>query len=114
MKHSSIRIILAIVAYYDLHVEKMDVKTTILHGELEERISMRKPERFKEKGKEYWVFLCKIPCMDQRNHLIVGERSLTTLFLVNTTRETILTVGSTTRRLQIGDTFIYYCMLMTC
>lgn len=40
VKHSSIRIILTMVAHFDLHLEQMDVKTTFLHGKLEERILM--------------------------------------------------------------------------
>jgi hypothetical protein len=35
-KLTSIRFILSIVVYFDLEVEQMDVKTTFLHGDLEE------------------------------------------------------------------------------
>lgn len=35
VKHSSIRVLLALVAMYDLELEQLDVKITFLHGELE-------------------------------------------------------------------------------
>ena len=40
-KLTSIRFILSIVVYFDLEVEQMDVKTTFLHGDLEEEIYMK-------------------------------------------------------------------------
>jgi len=44
VKHCSIRILMAIVNMYDLELEQMNVKTTFLHGELEETIYMQQPE----------------------------------------------------------------------
>lgn len=52
---SSIRAILGLVVALDLECEQLDVKTTFLHGELEEDICMGKPEGFKLKGKENLV-----------------------------------------------------------
>ncbi|KAH9806487.1 hypothetical protein KPL71_002780 [Citrus sinensis] len=46
VKHSSIRILLAMVALLDLELEQMDVKTAFLHGNLEEQILMVQPEGF--------------------------------------------------------------------
>ena len=40
VKHSSIRILLALVAQLDLELVQMDVKTAFLHGDLEEEIYM--------------------------------------------------------------------------
>ena len=40
VKHSSIRAILGMTAHNDYELEQMDVKTTFLHGELEEEIYM--------------------------------------------------------------------------
>ena len=40
VKHSSIRILLSIVAMHDYELEQLDVKTAFLHGELEEDIYM--------------------------------------------------------------------------
>ena len=41
-----IRIVLALVALLDLELEKLDVKTTLLHGDLDEEIYMEQPEGF--------------------------------------------------------------------
>ena len=40
VKMTSICIVLSIVAAEDLHLEQLDVKTTFLHGDLEEEIYM--------------------------------------------------------------------------
>ena len=58
VKHSSIRIMLALVAQLDLELVQMDVKTAFLHGNLEEEIYMTQPEGFKVAGKENMV--CKL------------------------------------------------------
>ncbi|KAL8091410.1 hypothetical protein AgCh_033864 [Apium graveolens] len=54
----SIRILLAIAAYYDYEIWQMDVKTTFLNGELEEEVYMTQPEGFLSKGNEHLV--CKL------------------------------------------------------
>ena len=41
VKHTSIRVILSIVAMYNLELEQLDVKTAFLHGELDEQIYMQ-------------------------------------------------------------------------
>lgn len=52
---TTIRVVLAMCATFDLHLEQLDVKTTFLHGELKEEIYMLQPEGFEEKGKENLV-----------------------------------------------------------
>ncbi|KAG8481224.1 hypothetical protein CXB51_025964 [Gossypium anomalum] len=59
VKHSSIRALLGIVAMHDLELEQLDVKTTFLHGELEEDIYMQQPEGFTVSEKEDYVCLLK-------------------------------------------------------
>ena len=59
VKHSSIRVLLALVAMYDLELEQLDVKTAFLHGELEEQIYMEQPHGFEVDGKEDHVCLLK-------------------------------------------------------
>ena len=39
VKHTSIRVLMSIIALFDWELEQLDVKTTILHGDLEEKIS---------------------------------------------------------------------------
>jgi len=58
MKHSSIRILLALAAQYDYELDQLDVKTAFLHGDLEEEIYMTQPLRFKVAGKKKLV--CKL------------------------------------------------------
>ena len=55
---SSIRIALSLVARLNLEVEQLDVKTVVLHGDLEEEIYMQQPEGFEVKEKENLV--CKL------------------------------------------------------
>ena len=51
-KVTSIRLLLSVVAAFDFEIEQMDVKTTFLHGDLEEEIYMKQPEGFMVKGKK--------------------------------------------------------------
>ncbi|GJW53374.1 retrovirus-related pol polyprotein from transposon TNT 1-94 [Tanacetum coccineum] len=55
VRMTTIRMVLAMYATYDLHLEQLDVKTAFLHGNLEEEIYMLQPEGFKQKGKENLV-----------------------------------------------------------
>ena len=54
-KVTSIRLLLSVAAAFDFEVEQMDVKTTFLHGDLEEEIYMKQPEGFAVKGKKKLV-----------------------------------------------------------
>lgn len=55
VRHTSIRVLLAFVALFDLELEQLDVKTAFLHGELEEEIYMEQPEGFIDPDKEHLV-----------------------------------------------------------
>ena len=55
---TSIRLLIAIAAIFDLKIHQMDVKTTFLNGDLEEEIYMDQPEGFVESGQESKV--CKL------------------------------------------------------
>ena len=52
VKHTFIRILLALVAKYELELAQLDVKTAYLYGDLEEEIYMTQPCGFKVAGKE--------------------------------------------------------------
>lgn len=51
----SFRIIMALVAHYDMELHQIDVKTAFLNGELEEEIYMQQPEGFIQVGNEHLV-----------------------------------------------------------
>eukprot|EP00253_Pinus_taeda_P021032 PITA_21032 len=51
-KVASIRLLLSVVVAFDFEVKQMDVKTTFIHGDLEEEIYMKKPEAFSVKGEK--------------------------------------------------------------
>ena len=55
MKHSSIRILLALVAPYELELDQLDVKTAFLHSDFEKEIYMSQPMGFKTARKENMV-----------------------------------------------------------
>ena len=57
-KKDSFRIIMALVAHYDLELHQMDAKTAFLHGNLNEEVYIDQPMGFIEKGKEHMV--CKL------------------------------------------------------
>jgi hypothetical protein len=55
---TSIRTILSLVAIEFFYLEQLDVKTTFLHGDLEEEIYMHQPQGYEVKGKDNLV--CKL------------------------------------------------------
>ena len=57
-KKDSLRIILALVAHFDLELQQMDVKTAFLNGDLEEEVYMKQPEGFSSSDGEHLV--CKL------------------------------------------------------
>ncbi|GJY06174.1 putative zinc finger, CCHC-type containing protein [Tanacetum coccineum] len=54
----SLRIVMALVAHFDLELHQMDVKTKFLNGDLHEDVYMTEPQGFKSKGQEHLV--CKL------------------------------------------------------
>ena len=52
VKHSSSRVLLALVAQFYLEQQHLDVKMSFLHGDLEETIYMDQLEGFLAEGKE--------------------------------------------------------------
>nr|GEW86253.1 retrovirus-related Pol polyprotein from transposon TNT 1-94 [Tanacetum cinerariifolium] len=64
VRHTSIRVLLSIIAIQNLKLEQLDVKTIFLHGHLEEEIYVEQPEGFKVPGKEDHVCKLKKPLYD--------------------------------------------------
>ena len=58
VKHSSIRILLALVAQYELELDQLDVNTAFLHSDLEEAIYTSQPMGSKTAEKENMI--CKL------------------------------------------------------
>ena len=58
VKHSSIQILLILVAQYKLELDQLDMKTDFLYGDLEVEIYMSQSMGFKTAGKENMV--CKL------------------------------------------------------
>lgn len=59
VKHKTIRLILSMVAHYDMELEQLDVKTAFLYVDLEENILMSQSEGFIKAGHENKVCLLK-------------------------------------------------------
>jgi len=57
-KKDSLHIILALVAHFGLELQKMDVKTNFLNGDLEDEVYMKQPKGFSSKNREHLV--CKL------------------------------------------------------
>ena len=55
---NSLRIVMALVAHFDLELHQMDVKTTFLNGDLHEDVYIDQLEGFQDKGKAHMV--CKL------------------------------------------------------
>jgi hypothetical protein len=49
----SFRIIMALVAHFDLELHQMDVKTAFLNGDLDEDVYMKQPKGFVVNRKEH-------------------------------------------------------------
>ena len=54
----SFRVVMALVAHFDLELHQMDVKIAFLNGDLLEIVYMKQLDGFQEKGKEHLV--CKL------------------------------------------------------
>ncbi|GJS62986.1 retrotransposon protein, putative, ty1-copia subclass, partial [Tanacetum coccineum] len=58
VRHTSIHVILALTACKDYELEQLDIKTTFLHGNLEEVIYMRQPPGYEQVNKRSSYYSC--------------------------------------------------------
>ena len=52
VKHTSIRMLLAMVTQFALELKQIDIKIVFLHGELEEKMYMKQPEGYIQEDKK--------------------------------------------------------------
>ena len=57
-RKDSLRVIMALVAHFDLKLHQMDVKTDFLNGKLEEEVYMKQPKGFSSSAGDHLV--CKL------------------------------------------------------
>ena len=112
VKMTTLRMTFGLVACLDLELVQMDVKTTFLHGYLEEEIYMQQDEGFVQKGKEHLV--CKLrkslyglkQAPRQWYHKFDGS--------LKTLREVLRILVSMSRDSKMGRCLCLPCMWMTC
>jgi hypothetical protein len=63
-KKDSFRIVMVLVAHYNLELHQMDVKNVFLNGDLQESVYMAQPEDFAIEGKEHMGCRLKNPFID--------------------------------------------------
>ncbi|XP_069358848.1 uncharacterized protein [Maniola hyperantus] len=56
VRYSTIRMLLALAAEYNMDIDHMDVTTAFLNGDLQENVFMEQADNFKIKGKENMVY----------------------------------------------------------
>lgn len=91
-KHSSIRILLALVGQMNMDLVLLDIKPAYLHGDLEDKIYMTQLEGFKAVGKERMVCKLKDFFMVWSNLQGSGMSSLISLWVVRGTQEESLII----------------------
>ena len=57
------KIIMVFMAYYDLEIDQIDVKTAFLIGDLAEKITWHNPKGFVVEEKNIWDAACRNPFM---------------------------------------------------
>jgi hypothetical protein len=75
---TSIRVLMTLASIYNLYVHQMDIKTTILNGDLDEKVYMEQPEEFVLPQNEKKV--CKLVKSLYDKHQNNGMKSLIMLF----------------------------------
>jgi len=74
IKASSIQVFVGLAVRLDLQIKQLDVKTSFLYGDLEEKIYMEQPEGLKSAGKENLACLLKKVFMVSNKHQNNGTK----------------------------------------
>ena len=110
---STIRLVLGMVAAENLHLEQLDVKTTFLHGDLEEDLYMIQPEGFIVQGQENLVYKLRKNLYNLKQAQDSGTRSLTVLCIELGSRDVKLITIAMLSLLTILTSY-YCCIWMIC
>ena len=102
VKHSLIRLLLAYVAMFNLELEQLDIKTTFLRGNLEEKIYMDQPPGFIEKGAENNVYLLLKSLYGLKQSQRQWYKKFDEFMLRNGFKRAVLTAVYTSGKLKIG------------
>ena len=113
MRHTSLRILLALVAINNMHLEHMDVKTTFIHCALNEMIVMEQPEGYLDPKRLDYVCHLKKSLYGFKQSRGNGTQGLTGLCLRTVFRDIPLIVVCIIRMWEMVVRFTCYCMLMT-
>lgn len=76
-KLASIGVLIPLATTFDLEIKQMDVKTSFLHGDLEEEIYMKQLEGFTVKGKKELVYTLKKSLYGLKQFIYLWYQSLT-------------------------------------
>ena len=114
VKMTSIRTILSLIVAKDLHLEQLYVKTTFLHGDLEEEIYMQQPQGYEVKGKEKLVCRLKKSLYGLKQYPRQWYLDLTGLCQNKVILDVTLTIVFISKGKMMAAILYCYCMWMTC
>lgn len=114
VKQTSIRLMLPIVSQFDLELEKLNVKTTFLHGELEETIIMEQPKGFIRPEEKEKIFLLRISLYGLKQSPEKSYKRFDEFMGRITLQRDTMIVVFIWKRQEIKSLLSYWCMSMTC
>ena len=112
VKHTSILVLLSIVAMNNLELEQLDVIMAFLHGQIVENIYMQQPEEFEKQGMEEHVCKLKRSLYRLKQSPRQWHKRFDSFMMGNDFTRSMIII-STQRNCLIGRGFICFFMLMT-
>ena len=110
VKHSSIRILFALVAQNELELDQLNIRTAFLYGNLEEEIYMSQPTGFKTARKEHMVCKLKKSLYRLKQSSRQWYKHFYSFMRSRCTHEAIMTYVCITISYRVDSTSIYCCM----